>query len=168
MASCTLSALSASLLEPLRLFQCYIEYNAYMKDLPESTQISFTLLSVRQKKNKQEEEPLGWVNMRLFNWKGQLIQGKHTMFLWPFPKDFADTINTSGAPGQSNIMSATRIEIEFPDYDCPVQFPDKKTILKFVEILRQREARSSKQPEKIRPVAVRALPAVLLSFTCCV
>jgi hypothetical protein len=83
-----------------------------MKDLPESTQLCFTLLSVQQtgsvsssdqQKNgsggkkggsnptsntsgSKQLQPLGWANLRVFDWRTRLIQGKHTLYLKPFEK----------------------------------------------------------------------------------
>jgi hypothetical protein len=31
-------------------------------------------------------QPLGWANLRVFDWRTRLIQGKHTLYLKPFEK----------------------------------------------------------------------------------
>lgn len=42
-----------------------IEFDIYLKDLPESTQISFSLIALKKRKNKPEiHTPIGWMNLR--------------------------------------------------------------------------------------------------------
>jgi hypothetical protein len=80
-----------------------------MKDLPESTQLCFSLISVHSSTNSPEQlkqsntkqrgvhaqpskidqfQLLGWTNFRIFDWRSHLIQGKQTLYLRPFKKVF--------------------------------------------------------------------------------
>lgn len=122
-----------------------IEFNIYLKDLPESAQLSFSLISVRQKKSKSEVYvPIGWVNIRLFDWKNRLLQGNHTLYLWPFPKDHNDMLNLRGIQGSNHNHNVTRIEVDFPAHGGIIEFPSPAIINKFVSILHMREARNNK------------------------
>lgn len=84
---------------------------------------------------------IGWMNLRIFDWRNCLIQGKKTLYLWPFPKAFNDTTNLTGAYGSNYNEAAPRIEIEFPEYDSSVEYPNENTIDKFITILKERESR---------------------------
>jgi hypothetical protein len=50
-----------------------------LNELPPSTRLSLTLFARRKFK---EDIPLGWVNHQLFDYKGQLSQGIHSLNLW--------------------------------------------------------------------------------------
>lgn len=71
-----------------------MEFNVYLKDLPESAHFSFSLICVRGAGRSSRSvnaltnlEPIGWTNCRIFDWRHRFLKGKHSMNLWPFPKD---------------------------------------------------------------------------------
>ncbi|VDN24949.1 unnamed protein product, partial [Gongylonema pulchrum] len=73
----------------------WINFDVCLKDLAPAVQLCLSLVAVKQKK-KEEHSGLGWVNIRLFNWNSEIIQGKNMFYLWPFPQYCAELINPSG------------------------------------------------------------------------
>ena len=97
-------------------FQTFIDFDIYLKDLPESAQLCFSLISIHNSNsasasdltskisnnNKQrtgtptlstvstsmncELSSLGHANLHVFDWRSRLIQGKQTLFLRPYEK----------------------------------------------------------------------------------
>lgn len=96
---------------------------------------------MRKRKNRVEITPIGWMNLRIFDWRNRLIQGKKSLYLWPFPKVFSDTTNLTGTHGSNYNETAPTIEVEFPEYQTIVEYPDDNTVDKFITILKQREFR---------------------------
>lgn len=96
---------------------------------------------MRKRKNRVENTPIGWMNLRIFDWQNRLIQGKKSLYLWPFPKAFSETTNLTGFHGSNYNETAPRIEVEFPEYETIVEYPNEITIDKFIGILKQREFR---------------------------
>jgi hypothetical protein len=83
----------------------------YLKDLPESAQLCFSLITLHNcpildnskvtagsggkhrggaqtnsKIEQQQIQPVGWANIRVFDWRSNLIQGKQTLHFRPFEK----------------------------------------------------------------------------------
>uniref|UniRef100_A0A915DFE0 Uncharacterized protein n=1 Tax=Ditylenchus dipsaci TaxID=166011 RepID=A0A915DFE0_9BILA len=124
-----------------------LEFDIYLKDLPECAQVSFSLISIRKRKSKVHMVPVGWMNLRLFDWRHQLIQGKKSIYLWAFPRDFQDTslVNLAGTHGSNlNENLASRLELEFPEYEEVVKYPEPATIEKFINIVQERVSRADK------------------------
>uniref|UniRef100_A0A1I8AW80 Phosphatidylinositol 3-kinase n=1 Tax=Meloidogyne hapla TaxID=6305 RepID=A0A1I8AW80_MELHA len=95
--------------------ETFIDFDIYLKDLPESAQLCFSLISIHNpnssssdiskitNKNKQrtgtptlstastsmncELNSLGYANLHVFDWRSRLIQGKQTLFLRPYEKN---------------------------------------------------------------------------------
>ena len=79
------------------------------------------------------------------DWRSELIQGKHTLYLWPFPKDFSDNLYPIGTNGSNPSHETIRLEVEFVDWGNRVEFPDKKQIYEYVETVRKWKARKGEK-----------------------
>jgi hypothetical protein len=79
-----------------------------MKDLPESAQLSFTLVQIVEDKH----EAVSFVNMRLFDWQSRYIRGVHSFYMWPFPPEVDGLLNLLGTHGQNHNTKAIRLELE--------------------------------------------------------
>lgn len=126
------------------LLQGLLEFGVYLKDIPESAQLSFSLISVRTTKSRTELVPLGWINCRLFDWNHRLIQGKQSLHLWPFPKGFNGYLNLDGMHGSNFNDNLARIVVEFSEYSEIIEFPDGKTIEEYIRIIRRSQALTGK------------------------
>ncbi|KAL3995265.1 Phosphatidylinositol 3- and 4-kinase family protein [Acanthocheilonema viteae] len=119
----------------------WIDFDLCLKDLAPSVQLCLSLVAVKQKK-KEEYNGIGWVNLRLFDYSGKLVQGKHMLYLWPFPKYCTELLYPSGQLGSNDNRDTVRIEVEFQDYGC-IEFPDIDSVCEYVEKLDIRSTRSS-------------------------
>lgn len=81
-------------------------------------------------------------------------QGKQTLYLWPFPKDYTEMWCLDGIHGSNHNHNVTRIEVDFPDHGAIIEYPTPAIIDKFVSILRLREARANKGKEENIALAV--------------
>uniref|UniRef100_A0AC35FR39 Phosphatidylinositol 3-kinase n=1 Tax=Panagrolaimus sp. PS1159 TaxID=55785 RepID=A0AC35FR39_9BILA len=134
---------------------CLLDFGLYIKDIPKSAQLCFSLISERSKKGASELIPIGWLNMRLFDWDDFLVQGKKTIFFWPFPKeampkdtkDPRNLLNLTGLIGSNHDHNVARLEIELTDYGNKVRYPPFERVLQFVKILQQRKARATADHE---------------------
>ncbi|KAE9420388.1 hypothetical protein Angca_009647, partial [Angiostrongylus cantonensis] len=59
-----------------------ISFDLYMKDLPPAAILTVHLVETKIRKGKPEDRVLGWVNIRLLDWRGELLQGLVTLNLW--------------------------------------------------------------------------------------
>ncbi|KAI1712928.1 PI3-kinase family, p85-binding domain-containing protein [Ditylenchus destructor] len=130
-----------------------IEFDVYLKDIPECTQLCFSLISLRKKKSRVELKPIGWMNLYIFDWRHHLVQGKQSLNLWPFPKGctLEDVTFLSGAYA-FNFNDATvacRIEIELPEYEAIIEYPNQPIIDKFIKVIEAREAEEATTKPKI-------------------
>lgn len=85
-----------------------VDFGMYVKDVPESAQLSLTLVKIVDDKH----EPVGYVNIRLFDWQSKYVRGKHSLNLWPFPPGVKSMLNLMGTLGPNHDMKAVRLEIE--------------------------------------------------------
>ncbi|PIO60074.1 phosphoinositide 3-kinase C2 domain protein [Teladorsagia circumcincta] len=65
-----------------RWLEGMISFDLYMKDLPPAAILTVHLVETKMKKGKPEDRVLGWANIRLLDWKGELLQGVVTLNLW--------------------------------------------------------------------------------------
>ncbi|MCP9264021.1 PK3CB [Dirofilaria immitis] len=91
---------------------------------------------------------IGWVNIRLFDCNGKLVQGKFMLYLWPFPKYCTDLLYPFGQVGSNDNRDTVRIEVEFEDYGY-IKFPDVDSVCEYVEEL---DACNTKLPSPTSPV----------------
>jgi len=127
-----------------------------MKDLPASTNLTFLLISRREKKSRMEETAIGLAKIPLFDWKNRLLRGKQSVHLLSLPRDqqisgeaLASVTLTNG--GNLACERVGRIEVELLEYDYVVEYPNQLTIDKFIGVLRQREAREQKKDAATTP-----------------
>ncbi|CEF71603.1 Phosphatidylinositol 4,5-bisphosphate 3-kinase catalytic subunit alpha [Strongyloides ratti] len=135
----------------------------YMKDIPPAAQLSFALVSTVKKKNgKSENEVLGWCNLRLFDYKHRLIQGRKTLYLHnPGPQVEDNYINPSG-PESMNIQkgSHSRIVVYFKDYSVKnrkihIKYPEMSKIKQYASIIKN-NPRISDEDKAIDPNFVKS------------
>ncbi|KAJ1358023.1 hypothetical protein KIN20_016324 [Parelaphostrongylus tenuis] len=121
-----------------------ISFDLYMKDLPPAAVLTVHLVETKIKKGKPEDRVLGWVNIRLFDWRGELLQGLLTLNLWGGDPE----IPPHGRIGNNDkkLGSNCRLVIELDRYHSPrVRMPDSSQFAPFVRFIRSLE-----KPEKIR------------------
>lgn len=75
------------------------------------------------------------------DWRNELLQGKQTLYLWPFPKDFNDNVYPIGQNGSNPNHDTIRLEIEFLEFNTRVQYPERKQIIEYVDNVRKWKAR---------------------------
>lgn len=126
-----------------------------MKDLPESAQISISLIQVTNGKSGIEEHAVAFINMRLFDWRNYFLQGKHTFYFWPFPPESNDLMNLLGTQGQNHNTKTVRLEIEIFDNNSgkDIEFPDWSMIEKYADFV-ERNIRSKKHVAQIERITV--------------
>uniref|UniRef100_A0A0N4ZXR6 Phosphatidylinositol 3 kinase-like protein age-1 n=1 Tax=Parastrongyloides trichosuri TaxID=131310 RepID=A0A0N4ZXR6_PARTI len=133
----------------------------YLKDIPPAAQLSFALVSTVPKKNgKAETETLGWCNLRLFDYKNRIVQGRKTLYLHTPTTQNSDTyINPSGPEGMNMQRgSHPRIVVYFKDYSSRsrkihVKYPEIDKIKKYVSILKS-NPKLSEEDKAIDPKTV--------------
>uniref|UniRef100_A0A0K0EVM8 Phosphatidylinositol 3-kinase age-1 (inferred by orthology to a C. elegans protein) n=1 Tax=Strongyloides venezuelensis TaxID=75913 RepID=A0A0K0EVM8_STRVS len=145
----------------------------YMKDIPPAAQLSFALVSTVPKKNgKNENEVLGWCNLRLFDYKHRLIQGRKTLYLHKPGRQSDDSfINPSGPEGMNMQRgSHPRIVVYFKDYSAKsqrihIKYPELKKIKEYVSIIKNNPRISDDDraidPDSVKPEEGRKLKKYL-------
>jgi hypothetical protein len=129
-----------------------------MKDLPESAQISISLIQVTNGKSGIEEHAVAFVNMPLFDWRSYFIQGKHTFYLWPFPTESDDLMNLLSTQGQNHNTKTVRLELEIFDNSTgkEIEFPDWSMIEKYAEFV-ERNINSKKPVVPMERITVSVI-----------
>ncbi|KJH42225.1 phosphoinositide 3-kinase C2 domain protein [Dictyocaulus viviparus] len=121
-----------------------MSFDLYMKDLPPAAILTVHLMETKLKKGKQEGRVLGWANIRMFDWRGELLQGITTLNLWGGEPQ----IPPHGKIGNNDkkFGSNCRLIIELDRYRSPrVRMPDSSQFAPFVRFIRLTE-----KPEKTR------------------
>uniref|UniRef100_A0A7E4ZV14 Ubiquitinyl hydrolase 1 n=1 Tax=Panagrellus redivivus TaxID=6233 RepID=A0A7E4ZV14_PANRE len=113
---------------------CNLDFGHYYKDIPKSAQMCFSLIA--QSEDGETQTPLGWHNMRLFDWEDKFVQGKFTVFFWPFPNDpIAQQLlcNVYGGVGNefTEADAIGRLDIEFREFNYTIEYPTWEVILKY-------------------------------------
>uniref|UniRef100_F1KQX2 Phosphatidylinositol 3-kinase age-1 n=1 Tax=Ascaris suum TaxID=6253 RepID=F1KQX2_ASCSU len=117
----------------------WIDFNVYLKDLAPASQVCLSLIAVKQKKKDVfEHDGIGWVNIRLFDWNNELLQGKLTLYLWPFSKHCSELLYPLGQTGSNDNRDTARIEVEFYEHGSIVEFPSFEHIYAYVNKLNAR------------------------------
>lgn len=121
-----------------------LEFDLYIPDIPHAAQICFALVSIKQKKQKDEQHvPLGWANLRMIDYMDILLHGKKSLHLWSFPKSFDGYLNPLGHAGTNPSRDMSCLEIEFETFENgPVIFPPKKQIEDYVRFITNWHAKS--------------------------
>ncbi|KAI3415984.1 hypothetical protein GPALN_005542 [Globodera pallida] len=156
-----------------------IEFDVYLKDLPESAQLCFSLISVHcsasssnanashnsKRKNGKNSKghpissasdhllPIGWANLRLFDWRNHFQQSKRTLYLRPFGKLSVDPslqfLNFDYCYGHGDSFAVSsrtsRLEIELFEYfDHPVVivYPPESVVQRYIAWIRQQRKQS--------------------------
>ncbi|CDW55785.1 phosphatidylinositol 4,5 bisphosphate 3 kinase [Trichuris trichiura] len=102
-----------------------LEFDLPIYQIPLGAHVSFTLCAVRQKKQKDEHFPLGWINLRMIDYQDCLIHGKQSLYMWPFPKAFDGLFNPLGQLGPNTSMKrdVPCLHVEFGFTERHIQFP---------------------------------------------
>ncbi|CAJ0587190.1 unnamed protein product, partial [Mesorhabditis spiculigera] len=148
----SISAYFAVFVGQVMLFQCksfkvpthnprwqseFMEFELYMKDLPPAANLSISLVEEKANKKKPgillEERVLGWVNVPLFDWKNELLQGHHTFNLHTTPVKGPGVYNAEGQLGNSDAKGSPRLMIELFNWQRRVRLPPFEIYSAFVE-----------------------------------
>ncbi|KHJ90142.1 phosphoinositide 3-kinase C2 domain protein [Oesophagostomum dentatum] len=124
--------------------QGMILFDLYMKDLPPAAILSVHLVETKLKKGKSEDRVLGWANIRLLDWRGELLQGVVTLNLWGGEPEYPPhgRIGCNDNKQGSNC----RLIIELAQYRSPkVRMPDSSQFAPFIKFIYSLE-----KPEKVR------------------
>uniref|UniRef100_A0A1I7XQV6 Mediator of RNA polymerase II transcription subunit 17 n=1 Tax=Heterorhabditis bacteriophora TaxID=37862 RepID=A0A1I7XQV6_HETBA len=111
----------------------FIPFDLYMKDLPPSAVLSVYLVEFKAKKEGLiEERVIGWVNIRLINWRDELVQGVLTLNLWPGEP----ILPSCGHIGQNDAKQGSncRLMIELAHYRARVRMPHQSLFAKLVQV----------------------------------
>ncbi|KAL1239973.1 5-bisphosphate 3-kinase catalytic subunit alpha isoform,Phosphatidylinositol 4 [Trichinella spiralis] len=101
-----------------------LEFDLPISCIPLSAHVSFTLCTVRPKKPKDEQHcPLAWVNLRLIDHRHLLIQGRVSLYMWPFGKDFDGMFNQLGQSGPNPSRDVPCLQVDFGCQQRRVRFP---------------------------------------------
>uniref|UniRef100_A0A1I7S7C5 Telo_bind domain-containing protein n=1 Tax=Bursaphelenchus xylophilus TaxID=6326 RepID=A0A1I7S7C5_BURXY len=141
---------------PSNAFRHFVfDFNVYMKDVPESAQMCFLLYSANKK--EVDEEPLAYVNVRLFDWRNVFCQGKSTFYLRRPPKGSSVASVLLLPCGGSTSHNSVRIEVEFPEIPGKeLEFPDWEEIEKFNKFIRlRRDINGESERLELDPILVR-------------
>ncbi|EDO42011.1 predicted protein [Nematostella vectensis] len=118
------------------LWNEFINLNILVCDIPRMARLCLVLFGVyvkaaaRRKKKNLDYIPLAWVNVTLFDFRGNLRQGPLTIHAWPVPETMPDLLNPIGTV-VSNINTSTSpcLVIEFQRYANNVVYPAYDKIL---------------------------------------
>ncbi|CAJ0931735.1 unnamed protein product, partial [Mesorhabditis belari] len=114
----------------------FMEFDIYMKDLPPSAILSISLVEEKPSRKKPgtiEERALSWVNVPLFDWRNELLQGLHTFSLRTDPVKGPDFFNPEGKLGNSDAKGASRLMIEMAHWQRRVRLPAYESYAAFVD-----------------------------------
>ncbi|KAK6056238.1 phosphoinositide 3-kinase C2 domain protein [Cooperia oncophora] len=127
-----------------RWLEGMISFDLYMKDLPPAAVLTVHLVETKLRKGKSEDRVLGWVNIRLLDWRGELLQGVVTLNLWGGEPKYPP----HGRIGSNDKKqgSSCRLVIELACYRSPhVRMPDSSQFAPFVRFVRSLE-----EPQKMQ------------------
>lgn len=146
--------------------QGLLEFLIYMKDLPESAQLSLVLLCASSRKASAEKTLVGYVNVRLFDWRNMFFQGRHTMHLRPAPKGATPASVLLLAGGSNPDHSFIRLEVEIPAGKAgrELEFPNWGLIDKFMDFVDVRQVDEYVYDEPLPPIKV-CVPVLQFKFT---
>ncbi|KYQ89458.1 phosphatidylinositol 3-kinase [Tieghemostelium lacteum] len=88
-----------------------------MSDIPRATKLSFTVYAQTDQKNRVS---IGWVDLQLIDYRGQLLSGVISLNLWPGSR--------TSTPDFS--VQTPSLVIEFVQFPFPVQFPKPEMMQK--------------------------------------
>ncbi|KAK6732115.1 hypothetical protein RB195_016475 [Necator americanus] len=111
-----------------------IPFDLYMKDLPPAAVLTVHLVETKVKKTKSEDRVLGWANIRLIDWRGELLQGVVTLNLWGGEPQYPP----HGRVGNNDNKQGSncRLIIELARYRAPkVRMPDSAQFAPFVKFI---------------------------------
>nr|CDJ86827.1 Phosphatidylinositol 3-kinase and Phosphoinositide 3-kinase and Phosphoinositide 3-kinase accessory region PIK and Phosphatidylinositol 3-4-kinase domain containing protein [Haemonchus contortus] len=127
-----------------RWLEGMISFDLYMKDLPPAAVLTVHLVETKMRKGKAEDRVLGWVNIRLFDWRGELLQGVVTLNLWGGEPQYPPHGRIGGNDKKQG--SSCRLVIELARYRSQhVRMPDSSQFAPFVRFIR-----SIEEPQKIQ------------------
>ncbi|VDO24797.1 unnamed protein product [Haemonchus placei] len=117
-------------------FKGMISFDLYMKDLPPAAVL--TLFPFRMSySNRSKDRVLGWVNIRLFDWRGELLQGVVTLNLWGGEPQYPPHGRIGG---NDKKQGSCRLVIELARYRSQhVRMPDTSQFAPFVRFIRSIE-----------------------------
>lgn len=121
-----------------RWLEGMISFDLYMKDLPPAAVLTVHLVETKMRKGKAEDRVLGWANIRLLDWRGELLQGVVTLNLWGGEPQYPP----QGRIGSNEKKqgSSCRLVIELARYRSPhVKMPDSSQFAPFVRFIRSIE-----------------------------
>lgn len=114
-----------------------LDFDINLTDLPRDAKLCIAVngmwknpLKVKKAKAKfQNDEPLAWVNISLFTFKGMLRHGRQTLAMWNFPDDHEGVpFVPHGTTMRNTDTSGARpvaLEIEFPELcDQGIKYPE--------------------------------------------
>ncbi|WKX92902.1 hypothetical protein Q1695_010713 [Nippostrongylus brasiliensis] len=123
-------------------------FDLYMKDLPPAAVLTVHLVETRNRKGKVEDRVLGWANIRLLDWRGELLQGVVTLNLWGGEPEYPP----HGRIGNNDKKqgSTSRLVIELARYRSPrVKMADRCQFAPFVRFIRSLEEPKRMQADEL-------------------
>ncbi|KAL6733548.1 hypothetical protein Aduo_004189 [Ancylostoma duodenale] len=117
-----------------RWVESMIPFDLYMKDLPPAAVLTVHLVETKVRKGKSEDRVLGWANIRLLDWRGELLQGVVTLNLWGGEPQYPP----QGRIGNNDNKQGSncRLMIELARYrSSRVRMPDSTQFAPFVKFI---------------------------------
>lgn len=106
-----------------------LTFSIPVRDIPRCCRLCITLCASAtvKKKNTKDFNPIGWVNMPVFDFKGRLPRGDRVLPLWQFEELQLDELCYPIGTVALNPLGhdATKLSISFPDYNIrsSIAFP---------------------------------------------
>ena len=101
-------------------WQEWLEFNVSVSNLSICTKLCLSVCGVRRKKD--EHWPLAWVNLPIFDFKGYLLQGKHSIHLWYPPCHMEGFLHPIGISGSNPCKETPCLELEFDSFGSLVKY----------------------------------------------
>ena len=98
----------------------WLEFNISIFNIPRCAKLCLSVCGVRKKKD--EHWPLVWANIPIFDFRGHLLQGKHTIRLWYPPCHMEGFLNPLGISGSNPCKETPCLELDFNTFGSLVKY----------------------------------------------
>ena len=95
-----------------------------------------------------QDAPIAWVNLNVFDYAGELVTGKYTLYTWPFGDEYEvpDLVNYIGPavlnPNHSGCLQLTVEILPNPQVAGPILFPSSMEVENFARQMAEGATRS--------------------------
>ncbi|XP_066295841.1 phosphatidylinositol 4,5-bisphosphate 3-kinase catalytic subunit alpha isoform-like [Branchiostoma lanceolatum] len=116
------------------LWNEWLEYEIMIPDIPRSARLCLSICSVNRKKGKKEDHCcLAWGNINLFDYQGNLQNGKYQLNMWSVPHGMDDLLNPIGSTGSNPSKDTPCLDLEFDRFAHVVKYPNDQQIEEYAK-----------------------------------